>query len=632
MLPGAVAASTTATLENRVIAPVLQQTGLLKVLQTLDQGAVAAQTPSLTLGSGSGAICLSPTTTTQNATAGQLTGGVAAVYANTFTSTDTAARPTPLGTQLIHQPNGVAAPQSFTYQVAMQPGWTLQQLDDRTVAIVDPTRPTISSEPPDPDVSDAFTPTLPADNATPTDPGISPPGDPGDPAATPDELAGIAPNPGLESTPADSDTTYGNEDTQRQMVDWATNGQAVGFITAPWAKDATGAPQLASMSTDGTGTVTFNVAHDSSSRYPTYAGASVIAMSDAARARHHVRYGISDEHAMADGEAKGGLLTDTRFKALHDSKKLPGTQGSVMQDGLKCAPDPHPCTPDLPNGTPAPQPPAGQGYPDTVVPDPWSIGHYTCSVRALFRSYPFNQVKYWGAFNEPNRSARPFGGETNSAGRKAGDVWRRMRYLANCAVGTGKHYCPGLRDKEQGTTGQKQCNAPPRAGESGGCEVIAGELIGFKNPNNQTDPFVGGYVDEIKGIHPRVWSFHPYHDVIYDAAGKGVFLQRFVNLVSALKYKPLQVWLTESGVNLSFAGGLQPCDGDPQKLPNLPTSFTPLCGNAKAQAAAATTFLKLPAGTSRTDPKDHRRLITRNYYYSWSDIDGGPGSSPRRTL
>src|SRR5207247_8434188 len=129
------------------------------------------------------------------------------------------------------------APESFAYQIALQPGQYLKQLDSGAIAVIDPTIPSISSQRGAVDLGadqsggvddGSFTPGFESDGTT-TDPWQLPDSDF-------DDL-----------TPADPDVssnqTQSNYDSENRWLHYAdqdADGQEVGLITPPWAKDAAG--------------------------------------------------------------------------------------------------------------------------------------------------------------------------------------------------------------------------------------------------------------------------------------------------------------------------------------------------------------------------------------------------------
>jgi hypothetical protein len=90
------------------------------------------------------AACLTPDATTNAATDAHLVGGdqpIAAVYANTAPQTDTVYRPTPNGSAIILNMRGSDAPDTYRWNVSLNPGETVEALSSGGYAIVDTTQP-----------------------------------------------------------------------------------------------------------------------------------------------------------------------------------------------------------------------------------------------------------------------------------------------------------------------------------------------------------------------------------------------------------------------------------------------------------------------------------------------------------
>ena len=645
-MPQALGSAVSAVEEGLSVTPALVQAGsTLTAQSTLDQANLASAYPGFSVGNGTSAICFSPAASTTTAGAAQVQNGAAALYPDTTPGTDTVLRPTSLGVQAIQQLNNSAAPTSLTWIMGLQPGWQLKQLDDGAIAIVDPTRPTISAEPPAADVIDPFVPPVPFVDAPSSSPDKTDQADPSADVFTASDIASSPTNPALEQDPTATESEYQNEDAERQYVDWTTDGQAVGFITPPWARDANGTVVPVSLSTDGISTVTMTL--DTSAggyAYPLTASDTQVAMDNAARARHHVRYGIADQSY--------AFLSDSHFPALRHSKAMAGgltlartglgfnncdQWDGAMTNGPPAVADLSKITDNSLNGqrcrnaanfvlavtgringvpgiTNDPEITIGSGCNYTGVcvrssappcvnishgqPDPngspnpaWSLAHYQCSVLALWKTYPFTLVKSWVAYNEPDAPNQPFSvipppGKT--AGQAAADTWRRMQHLA-----TGLQ--PG--------TNHENCQ---------GCTIVAGEIL-----NHTQGAFMVDYLGELHGHHsrPLIWALHPYDDVVHRRTTQThQFLKDLGGTASGSYWHFPTIWLDESGVDL----------GD---------TTNGLIDHAALQAAAARTFLRLASVELKaSETAGHNgpwRPIRRVYYYEWkSDHDWSMSPRP----
>src|SRR5205807_8453655 len=131
---------------------------------TLMPSTLGGAVPTFTVGSGTAGACVGPSTISPGAPPPQAVNSTAVEYADTGPSTDTILRPTPLGMQEFDQLRDQSAPQTQTYQVALQNGQYLQQLDNGSIAVIGPTLPSISSTEapgasgtPDPSIVDTVT-------------------------------------------------------------------------------------------------------------------------------------------------------------------------------------------------------------------------------------------------------------------------------------------------------------------------------------------------------------------------------------------------------------------------------------------------------------------------------------------
>lgn len=112
---------------------------------TVSTGASGA----FSIGTGSESVCLSPTSTTVAAGAGIVVNGNAVVFPNTAASTNTLLRPTAFGLEAFVQLTDATAPNTTTWNVALQPTQRLEAIGSHTVAVVD-TALTADSDSPDP--------------------------------------------------------------------------------------------------------------------------------------------------------------------------------------------------------------------------------------------------------------------------------------------------------------------------------------------------------------------------------------------------------------------------------------------------------------------------------------------------
>ncbi len=258
-MPSALAIPDAVNLESLLVAPGVVSGGLAPgyaSTATLMPSTYGAVTPDYTVGSGTSAACMAPSTISPGALPPQVVNNTALEYANVAPSTDVILHPTPLGTQEIDQLRDASAPETMSYQVALQPGQYLQQLDSGSIAIIDPSVSTISSTLP---------PELPELDPVASDPGTSADTMTTDPAQdlstwTAQDLAGVLPV-GEDILPSQTQFQYEAEDQLNNFADQDADGQAVAIITPPWAKDANGVGVPVDMAITAPNTVAVTTHH-----------------------------------------------------------------------------------------------------------------------------------------------------------------------------------------------------------------------------------------------------------------------------------------------------------------------------------------------------------------------------------
>jgi Domain of unknown function (DUF6973) len=84
------------------------------------------------------AACLQPLETSIDALKPTIVNDVGVVYPNSAPDTDTVVRPTAAGTAVVQRVRGEDAPSEFSWKVQLEPGQELVELEDGSIAVVDP--------------------------------------------------------------------------------------------------------------------------------------------------------------------------------------------------------------------------------------------------------------------------------------------------------------------------------------------------------------------------------------------------------------------------------------------------------------------------------------------------------------
>jgi hypothetical protein len=259
--PDVLAVSDTTSNEGLTIAPALTS-GLLGYTSTqiAEPSTIGASFATTTVGAGTRGVCIAPTTTTVAAPQPVLVNNAAVVFADTAPSSDTILRPTPFGVQELRQIRDASAPEAVSYQISLQPGQYLQQLDSGAVAVIDPSIPSVSGSLP------------PYDQGTPpTDSGPDPvdtsPAHGSDPtqdtAPIPDGSVDAVLPDDPSISPRETQFQYDNQTGLLREADQIADGQEVAVISPPFATDASGTDVPTDLAVTGPSTVTVTTHHQS---------------------------------------------------------------------------------------------------------------------------------------------------------------------------------------------------------------------------------------------------------------------------------------------------------------------------------------------------------------------------------
>jgi hypothetical protein len=212
---GIVAPSETATtVEGAQLDPSLDADGsLLTATGTLPGATLdASGTGNIAVGPD---LCLEPQS--DPGTPATVVNEDSLFYANAATDTDLVVRPTPLGVSTFATLNGPQAPEALSWHADLPAGAHLEQIDSRTVAVVNG---------PDPGTTDS-------------------------PGAPPT----LGPNTAADASAELAAGTY-----QLGHAEDATNAAVTAVIHAPWVRDSAGTSVPATLSVDGN-TITLNIVH-----------------------------------------------------------------------------------------------------------------------------------------------------------------------------------------------------------------------------------------------------------------------------------------------------------------------------------------------------------------------------------
>ncbi|HKP90736.1 MAG TPA: hypothetical protein VJT75_12285 [Thermoleophilaceae bacterium] len=264
--------------------------------QTVQTSTLGASVPTYTLGAGTEAVCVAPASTTTEQS-GPVANGTTTEYANTAASTDTLLRPVPSGVEQITQIRDDAAPETIPYQITPHPGRYLDQLSDGSIALIDTSRPTLSSILGPYDTSNDPPPEAgPGSLDDDTEPALGPRTDPEI------DLSASIPEPN-DVPPPDTEAHYESDLRMLSAADAKADGQAIAVFTPPTVTDDAGATVPAELSLSGPNAFTLQVHYRGGSHH-----FPIIAKTKAAHVRplgvdhygyrdlhHYGAYGLDDQ-------------------------------------------------------------------------------------------------------------------------------------------------------------------------------------------------------------------------------------------------------------------------------------------------------------------------------------------------
>jgi hypothetical protein len=518
-------------------------------VSTLIPSVLGGSAATYKVGSDTNSVCVTPTSTIAVAPAPQRVNA-AVEYADTGPSTDTILRPTPLGVQQINQIRDASAPETVSYQVALQPGQYLTDMPDGSIAVIDPSIPSTSGSQPTYDPGTQAAPQAPYSNDVPDQGPIAD-------ASTynAQDLAGLTPDDNSVDPPQ-TEFQYENQDALLRSADREADGQAVALFTPPWAVDASGTGVPSEMSITGPSTLSVTTHHRSAAfAYPVMASHKTLTTKPSRRGGRGYDYGLDIphpddlyakvQHGSASGEGAPKIRSNLRVKWTR----------FIMTDPRACeAWDKAPT--DLHNVVPQNPSPAQQAagrcrdaihYIDVALAakvQPFitfqetsrlSPATYANAVDRLWHSAPFDKVKYWGATNEPD-----FQAFVKDDPPYAAKIWKAIQNKALAREQGANHsHCPN-------------------------CHIVAGEFATDEQgkttdpPGKRTsDTYVLSYMTALGKAMVHDWALHTYNDVGNDSVkmnGKSytfIPLHLFLrNLHNKSNTQRPRVLLNEGGVDL----------------------------------------------------------------------------------
>jgi hypothetical protein len=536
-MPQALTVSDQVSLESLTAKPALTGTLLANTSTgTIMPSKTGSVSPTYTVGSATKAACVTPVATTPSATSGKLVNGTAVEYANTAPWTDTILRPTPLGMQEITQIRSSSAPEALQYQVALGAGQFLQKLESGEVAIIDPSVPTTSgSQPPPPSPGPA--PGMPINPTDRADSGnIHADSDPDEEitgADTPDAVP-----EDQDISPASTESQYDSENAWQHWGEEESDGQAVALFIPPTAKDAFGNSVPTDLSISGTNVVVVTTRHRSGAEgYPVMSSRKTTTTSTGRVQK--VTYQLDAQQPSGMTAARPATASSPEEGAPELIKGMNARQMRVIMTGPgSCDRFATASGADLRNA-------AWDGQPDSdrckatvetiltalslglkpyvtfdVEDNTFQARPFAGSMKRLWRSYPFSQVKLWGTINEPDLEKVQID--------KAVHTFREVQRAAN---------------REDPNTGHAWCRR---------CQIAAGE---FAVNRPSTIQWTMDYIDRFsttKGARPHFWAVHDYADITWQEwhpATKGYPVISHVSRRIKRKFgtRP-RIWMSEQGV------------------------------------------------------------------------------------
>lgn len=566
--PSLLARSTSATIEEQSLTPAITDSGEEIVSESaLASSEISKVTPGeFSLETADGPLSLTPVKPSLGAdTVPTIANGTAALFAETWSESDTIVRPSALGAITLLQLRSEYAPTSESWEVGLGANQQLEQLSNGSVAIVEPT----PGESLESSLSEEGT-ALGSSEAPAQEEGEGFDGHGGEEEldsslAEESALGPLSAAPMISVTesspkehelhPQDTKEHYEHDESAMSYAEEHTSYTALIVVEAPIVVDAAGHSVPATFAVEGD-TITLTISPEPEVSYPITAEIATAAPTDSVSlARDPVKYGLSDPKASVFENLDPGLTkAPLKIKIARDVVPYYAWQSASDKEELLQWLKAVGVHPNL------------RPY-ITVESGGSSVGYdeYKADMTELIKelmngkaSEGIPEVKMWGAMNEPDL---PPSGLTASA-EKAAILWK----IAD-AVGAEVH-----------------C----------GCQIAAGEFHAY-------DSYVPKYINTIRSNHsytntkPNVWGLHDYYDPEnlqrHTEERKGnVDLGKFLKEVTEF-FPAARIWISETGVVL--------------QNDTTPTSLKTSGSHAKLQVNAANDVLKLAEGHSRVELIDY---------------------------
>jgi hypothetical protein len=527
--PTTLAASDTQLIEGLNVAPATSTTLPVTLTSypsvgTLMPSTVGATAATQSVGAGTAAVCVAPTATTADALPPKIVNGTALVYANTGPWTDTIQRSTPLGVQEFRQIRASTAPETFSYRVSLRPGQFLAQLDGGSIAVIDPSVPTISGGEP------AYNPPTPANWRVSS--GGPQPGQRPAPVYGPEDVAEATPQD-VDIAPGRTEQQYTSEGRLVREADDDADGQAVAIFTPPVAKDAAGTEVPAAMAITGTDTFSTTTSHRSASySYPVMSSRKTTTTTQ--RRRKKNAWALAAQHPgdlfakhPTTGDGPDRIRRAHRIRAVRVNIYAGACDGFASPGADLTALDPTHGGHETQcwDGADMVQKILDAGFTPYVSLAPQGTAipptarAWVKSTEKLWKTKPYNRVKNWSVVNEPDWRNEHF---NDMSAAKAAGIWLRTKRRARTKV-NGTALCPR-------------------------CKIAAGEFTGYHSGNRT---YIKNYIAQVKRGKPMYWAWHDYWDVVLPPSRQHpAFIEAdgFLKLIKREFGKRRRFWLLEQGV------------------------------------------------------------------------------------
>jgi tripartite motif-containing protein 71 len=578
--PALLESSTTATLEEQTVSPGLHDDGEeLVSTGSLTSSNVSKEAPGeFAVNTPVGLLSVTPLETPENATTNPtIVNGTVALFANTWSATDTVVRPDALGATTILQLRSSESPSSFTWQVQLGASQELKQLSDGSVAVINASETgselepeQLSQEPKTLADAPEGEPETSAEESEREEEEARPESEEEVPLeslpAAPVSSVSPAETPPGQMEPQDVSTQYEAAAAAVSVAETQTGGQTLMVIHAPTVTDAAGKTVPASLQIHGDNLTL--IVKPTGVMFPVMAALTIAGHSDKTNATQHpVHYGLADDTLEAFLKFDPNLkkttaplhVTTARLVIPYDTfyKPREGRERERLGKWLSAAKSDH-----LKTYVTVGKDYGCKGASECLPPSP---SEYRARFTEIFNYGMERGVRLWGAWNEPDLKTDPL----HKLPRRAAKYWQEAQSVAT-----------------------KSCSS---------CRVVAGEFA-FVSPTWKTK-YIEEYRDELiyhrhpcqkcwRG-KPSIWGIHDYHDVSADGRE---YAEKFRDFTRMRMRNP-QIIVSEVAVELENKNEEHTSLDEGNKV-----------RREKLQRRAASDLLRLSNASSR---------IEKVYYYEY---------------